>query len=231
MQLTKEFWSQYLPLLSKSIRVQTNTDDPENFIRAKGWGESTQVSQMPWAARVNNWKASNDVDFYSVYADKLVSDGATHDYHSCIPLFPNLVRKCSVRAAQASNNQKQDTPMKDTMNKVLDTNKQAVQIAAKLATGKTANSFFLNKLLGKFPWYAKVFSKKNDMVNNPIAKIVAAQTALTLVTHFAPNNKKLNYITEGMVQEALVDVTVNSAALEKMIGELENLVTLPDFDA
>jgi hypothetical protein len=158
------------------------------------------------------------------------------DSKCSIPIFAGLYEK-ALRAgdqgnihAQNLNNTKQENTMKNTMNKVLDKNKQAVQIAAKLSAGKTANSFFLNKLVGKFPWYAKFFSKKNKVQDNPIAKIVAAQTAMTLVTHFAPTNEKLNYIAEGMVEEALVDVTVNSQALEKMIGELEGLVTLPEFN-
>ena len=120
--------------------------------------------------------------------------------------------------------------MKDTMNSAVDKNKVAISMAAQLSAGKTANSFFLNKLLGKFPWYAKMFSRKNNVQDNPIAKIVAAQTAMVLVTHFAPDNKKLNYITDGMVQEALVDISVNSTVLENMIKELEDIVTLPNFN-
>jgi hypothetical protein len=126
-----------------------------------------------------------------------------------------------------NNENKTMKTIKNTAEQVMNSNKEAVKIAAKLATGKTANSFFLSKLLGKFPWWTKFFSKKNDVANNPIAKLVAAETAATLVAHFAPDNAKLKYISEGMVQEAVVDLTVNSAQLERMIDDLESMITLP----
>jgi len=138
------------------------------------------------------------------------------------------LNKQGTTTARLSN--KQESKMKNTLNKAVDVNKTALTIAAQLATGKTANSFFLSKILGKFPWYTRMFAKKHDITNDPIAKMVTAQTALVLATHFAPDNAKLNYVAEGMVQEALVDITVNSQMLDGLIKELDTLITLPDFN-
>ena len=120
-----------------------------------------------------------------------------------------------------------ESPMKRTMNKMLDTNKEAAHIAAKLTAGKVSNNFVLGKLMGSFPWYTKLFAKKKDFSENPVAKLVTAQTAAAAIAHFAPDNAKLAYISEAMVQDALLDVTYNSELLENMVAELENIVKLP----
>lgn len=124
---------------------------------------------------------------------------------------------------------KEDSKMKKVFNEVLDTNKEALQIATKLSAGKTANSFFLNKLFGKFPWYARLFGKKNEFANNPLAKLASANMAKTLVTNFASDNEKLNYIADSMVQDSMVALTRDSALLDSMIKELESMIDTPDF--
>jgi hypothetical protein len=247
MKLNKEFWAEYLPLISQSINVAVYSLDkiyltcPRAFVSNQEWGGRN------WESRASRWAQTSGVRWYNTRLNYVQLGNKPVDYQICIPLFPSLLSRCShfngfgnvttttyvngttKETHTTKSNTKEDSTMKNTLNKLVDKNKDAVAIAAKLSTGKTANSFFLNKLVGKFPWYAKVFSRKNDLATNPVAKMVAAQTAMTLVTHFASDNKKLNYVAEGMVQEALVDVTVNSKVLESMIKELENLVTIPEF--
>lgn len=237
MKFTPQFWAEYLPLLAVSIKVAEQSPEahlnPKFFVAHRTWGSKN------WTARAERWAQTKGVVWYHTKFNDILESNFPVNYHICIPLFPSLLRRCpsyenvvnccATNSTTQSNPEQENTTMKNTINKLVDKNKDAVAIAAKLTTGKTANSFFLNKLVGKFPWYAKVFSKKNDLATNPVAKMVAAQTAMTLVTHFAADNKKLNYVAEGMVQEALCDITVNSSALESIIKELENLVTLPDF--
>jgi hypothetical protein len=134
----------------------------------------------------------------------------------------------NIRPPTQENNTMKNT-LKSTADTLLNTNKEAVLMATKLSVGKTSNAFVMNKLLGNFPWYAKFFSKKKDFLDNPLAKLAAAQTAAALVAHFASDNKKLAYIAESMVQDAVVQVTYSSDQLESLIMELQDLVKLPDF--
>jgi hypothetical protein len=247
MKLTNEFWAEYIPLISQSINVAVYSLDPIYLKCPKAFVSHQEWGGRNWESRASRWAQTKGVRWYNTRLNYVQDECTRVNPHICIPLFPSLLSRCPhfkgfeevtrttyvngviKETHTTKNNTKEDSRMKNTVNNLMDKNKDAVAIAAKLSTGKTANSFFLNKLVGKFPWYAKVFSKKKDLATNPVAKMVAAQTAMALVTHFASDNKKLNYVAEGMVQEALVDVTVNSKVLESMIKELENLVTIPEF--
>lgn len=120
------------------------------------------------------------------------------------------------------NQPKQETnKMKDLMNKVLDQNKDAVALAGKLSVGKAGNAFLLSQVTGKFPWYTKLFGAKSSVQENPLAKLAAAQVANALATHFAPGNKKVAYVADAMLQEAMVDLITNSNQLQSLITQLE----------
>jgi len=242
------FWELYLPIVARSIKVDIgnstdpkNSTDPEDFIKAPGFFKPLQ-SGMSWKDRQSNWYRGGACAYLPhidttpfLSAEQALSKANTHS--RMIPLFRNYVKQVLVLVAQnkqltqtqTQTQTQEQNLMKDTMNKLAKKNKNAVSIAARLTTGKTANTFMLSKLLGSFPWYTKLFSKKHDIKNNPVAKIVAAETAMALVTHFAPDNAKLNYIAESMVEDAIVDVTVNSEMLEKILAELDTLIKLPDF--
>lgn len=235
------FWAEYLPLLSTSIKVDgLAAKTPREFTECTGWG--SKYLGYSWADRASKWY--HTCKGYDIVSDTIENRVSPSRYTKTIPLFGNyakrahkaaeLKRKCTTiagdyvpTATSTKQEKKMNNKFKATAESVIETNKEAVNLAAKLGTGKTANQFFLSKLVSKLPWYAKFFSKKKDVTENPIAKLVSAETALTLVTHFAPDNKKLNYIADAMVQEALVDVTVNSQALEKIINELDERLTLP----
>jgi len=233
----KRFWKAYLPLLSRSIKVEEGSTTPREFVTSRGFGEELPYS-LSWRSRENNWYRTTKV-LYDVDVGSFIdlSPNVRHDNHRNIPIFTNYADRALASVEQTqTQTQTQDNPemkaaMKDTMNTLVDTNKSAIEMAAKLSVGKTANTFFVNKLIGKLPWFAKLFGKKKELASNTVTKMVAAQTALTLVTHFAPDNKKLTYIAEGMVQEAVVDMSVNSDMLSDMITELESLVHIPDLSA
>lgn len=115
------------------------------------------------------------------------------------------------------------------VDKVISTNKDALQLAAKMSVGKAANQVITGKLAKAFPWYAKLFGRHKEVVNNPFMRIGTAEAIYAAVQHFQPDNQKLLYVAEAMVQEAMVDVATNSNALKSAISELEALVShLPD---
>lgn len=223
------FWENYLPLLAKSIHVKYR-NKPKAFASPNnpGWGDSRDG--YPWSSRAPKWYSSTTFGYY-LPSKFFTGEIAGLDLRKVIPMFPSYVIK-ALEATVTNNKIEQEEPkmmnnLKTTTDKVLNKNKESARIATKLMAGKTANTFLLSKLLGNFPWYAKLWGKRNKVEENPLAKLIAAETAMTLVTHFAPENDKLNYIAESMVDEALVDITYNSAMLENFILELDKAVKLP----
>jgi hypothetical protein len=240
------FMGMYLPLLAKSIKVdyvqKLNEDSVAAFTASKGWGTGSS-----WTYRVNTWRTSaQGTLFWSIktkmFCKPTEAQLSAGNYKQHIPIFRGFAYQ-AVRALEDLRHQKpnkvkpykttEEVTMKNTLKNTADTmlktNKEAALMATKLSVGKTSNSFVMNKLLGNFPWYAKIFSKKKDFLENPIAKIAAAETVASLVAHFAPDNEKLTYISEAMVQDAIVQATYSSNQLEAMILELQDLVKLPDF--
>lgn len=251
-----EFMEEYLPLLARSIKVDYKRNGERwrencvlDFINSSGWGGRTQS----WKFRLFTWQRSTGTIFYDTKSKKFCKPTedqlAEGNYSQHLPIFRGYAEQALKKISKPeeparilpyySYNDTTYTPpqekqtmkntLKNTADTLLKTNKEAALMATKLSVGKTSNAFVMNKLLGNFPWYAKFFSKKKDFLDNPLAKLAAAETAATLVAHFAPDNKKLAYIAESMVQDAVVEVTYSSDQLESLITELQDLVKLPDF--
>jgi hypothetical protein len=117
--------------------------------------------------------------------------------------------------------QKEETMLEKTFNALVEKNKEAAQIAGKLAVGKTANNFLLEKLLGTMPWYTRLFGK-SQFRDNPIAKLATAQLAVALSLHFAKGNDKVAYVADAMLQDAAVDLLTNSKILEDVVAQLSS---------
>ena len=99
-------------------------------------------------------------------------------------------------------------------------NKEALQLAAKLSVGKTANAFLVDALTSKLPWYAKLFGQKQALKDNPLTKVATAQLANLLAQHFAQGNTKVTYVAEAMLQEAMVDLITNADVVNDLITKL-----------
>lgn len=99
-------------------------------------------------------------------------------------------------------------------------NKEALQLAAKLSVGKTANSFLVDALTAKLPWYAKLFGQKQALKDNPLTKVATAQLANLLAQHFAKDNAKVTYVADAMLQEAMVDLITNADVVNDLITKL-----------
>lgn len=122
------------------------------------------------------------------------------------------------------NTTKQETnTMQKLVNDMVTANKEALNVAAKLSVGKTANSTLLAALTSKLPWYAKLFGGKKDLMENPLARVASAQLAVALSKHFAPRNEKLAYVADAMLQESMVELITNGEQLQSLITQLEAL--------
>lgn len=129
---------------------------------------------------------------------------------------------------QNTQQQQESNKMKSLFDKVVNTNKDAAVMAAQLTAGKTANDFIQSKMYASLPWYARLFAKKKDAKNNGLAKLAVANAAVGLAQHFGKDDPRLRYISEAMLQDAMVAITRDSDMVEKFISEITAAVAIPN---
>ena len=129
---------------------------------------------------------------------------------------------------QDKQQQQESNKMKSLFDKVVNTNKDAAVMAAQLTAGKTANDFIQSKMYASLPWYARLFAKKKDAKNNGLAKLAVANAAVGLAQHFGKDDPRLRYISEAMLQDAMVAITRDSDMVEKFISEITAAVAIPN---
>ena len=199
-------------------RIADSMEDFYYDIGSSKNGKSWEARHLVWMRNASYFLyLSEGIFFICTQAVELEYYEEAGDYS--IPLFnsyytPNL-------------QETQETPQmlkSKLVDKVVSTNKDALQLAAKMSVGKAANQVITGKLANAFPWYAKLFGRHKEVVNNPFMRIGTAEAIYAAVQHFQPDNQKLLYVAEAMVQEAMVDVATNSDALKSAISELEALV-------
>jgi len=103
----------------------------------------------------------------------------------------------------------------------LDTNKEALRIAAGLEAGKIINNKLVELVKPRIPVYARGY------IDSPIGKAVLANAVASAMIHFLPTNQKATAAAEAMVQAGMVGF-VGSFNIEEMINELLEGVTLPE---
>lgn len=193
--------------------------------RKAAWVSQNKDKDLVFAGILSNGPKEQIVFLMTPEASEFYDNYA--DYDKALPIFKNY----GFDLSQLSTTKTETPKMLSTklFNKVLDGNKDAAQLAAKLSVGKAANQVITGKLAKSFPWYAKLFGRHKEVVNNPLMRIGTAEAIYAAVLHMQPNNTKLQYVAEAMLQEAMVDVATNSGALKSVISELEALVGhLPD---
>lgn len=109
------------------------------------------------------------------------------------------------------------------LDKLKDKNIEAGKAAAVLVTGRTATNIVMDKLVSRMPFLTRLF-KGNEVKNNELARLAAAQTALALQLQFAPDNEKLGQVTEAMVKSTMAETALNSKVLKDLGDKLESLI-------
>ena len=104
-----------------------------------------------------------------------------------------------------------------------DKNIEAGKSAAVLVTGRTATNVVMDKLISRLPFLTRLF-KGNEVKNNELARLAAAQAVLALQLQFAPDNEKLGLVSDAMIKSTMADVALNSKALKDVAKTLENLI-------
>lgn len=216
-------------LLIKTHDIEHLRQTLADITKSKGYGEPRGNSS--WVARLASWGNSKDVKFIcfneSTNAIYLV-DYLKHakQFQHILPIFHSYgdITK-AVNTEKLVQETKQEKPkMKSLFENVLETNKSSAVLAAKLTAGKTANDFIESKLQSSLPWYAKFFNRGKK---TPFAKLVTANIAVALAQHFGNSDARLKFISEAMLEDAMVSMTRDSEMLENFISELTNKVSIP----
>jgi hypothetical protein len=218
-----------LHMINKSLTMRispSRSKEPQYFesLLEGYWAHKNGIS---WKDRHLSWQTSNSkpVAWLGLHEGcfYLTKDlGAAIEEFDLLPIFPHYLQKINLNdiIKEQSSMKALD---KDFLDRMLSQNQDAVKMAGKLSVGKAANQILTSKLAGTFPWYAKLFGKHRETVNNPFVRVGTAEAVLAAVEKFYPENEKLKYVAEAMLQEAMSDVALNSNALKSVLNELEAL--------
>jgi hypothetical protein len=235
--LTQQEWWEFSHRYSLAFCKSVKLDPPEGrltlciLIGSEGFGKTHPIHGR-WHSRFSNWIVDRPLLFSTTYGESRVVEHSTWSTwpdtspYNSIPIWARLAERI------LNTMEQQEKPEMKTFNKTKDTmlesNKEAFQIAAKLTAGKSANQLFLSNIMANFPWYVKLFGKKKDITDNPFAKLATAEIASALVHQFAGDNEKLKYVSDAMIQDAMLDISYNSELLEKMLEDLDQKIKLPE---
>jgi len=103
--------------------------------------------------------------------------------------------------------------IKNTVEKMIETNKVSAVRTAKMELGKSANKLVLDKLKPQLPMIVRGYAE------SPIAELVVGNIVAGLLIQFAPNNKKANILSDAMIA-AGVQVAVEQFDIPGLVKEL-----------
>jgi hypothetical protein len=199
-------------------------------------GHSEPRGTMSWEDRARKWHVNpNNVLVLGTRGTELLV--MTHDeLHStpdtayAFPIFltmftsqqaeENYLTEYNINTQETQEMPNKTIAVPAAFSSLIEQNKDAMQLAAKLSVGKTANSLLLDAVTSKLPWYAKMFGKSDAVRANPLTKLATAQLANLLAQHFAQGNEKISYVADAMLQEAMVDLVTNADVVNDLIEKL-----------
>ena len=118
-----------------------------------------------------------------------------------------------------------DTAMrsnKDMVKRTTDANVNATKVAATIATGRTVNAVLVNKFRKQIPVLARGYA------DTPLGAVVIANIVDFAVKQFAADNAKFNYVSDAMMQAAMVDL-LEEFDFESIMNDVLSGVTLGDI--
>lgn len=108
------------------------------------------------------------------------------------------------------------------LEKLKTANVDAAKLAGQLTVGKAANKLLADAVVAKLPWYSRMFSG-SALRDSSVAKLATANLAVLLANHFASDNKELEYVTEAMLQDAMVELLRDSDQVQSILNQLAGL--------
>ena len=189
------------------------------------WYDSTGIRETAEYIILPYWASHGEIDLREL--DKVPVPMAKAAQLTAAQLTAAVIKQDTQPKIQQIK-QQESNKMKSLFDKVVNTNKDAAVMAAQLTAGKTANDFIQSKMYASLPWYARLFAKKKDAKNNGLAKLAVANAAVGLAQHFGKDDPRLRYISEAMLQDAMVSITRDSDMVEKFISEITEAVAIPN---
>lgn len=193
-----------------------------------------------WEARARKWRDDGN-EVLSQTLDPYAT-GITN-FSRVLPIFPSMLKRAKALVAkegtykgnQPANfktepavrqdqNTQENTMLdnaKETLDTVVDQNKEAAKLSAKLGVGRAANEFITAKLKKTLPFYKRWFIG-NDL--DWLGKLAVAQVTNAAIQHTS-ENEKLRTIGDAMLQESVVESTVYSDKFSDLIKGLEEAVS------
>ncbi len=211
------------------------------FINSEGYGEEKQG--IDWDGRVKFWCRNGNVDCLYLKEDgtvtllnsKEVNHLSTSAKLRLVPIFNSYLNRLNIKRSdlftQVTQNTTQTTkkaPMKNLFEKLIDRNKEAALLGAKLSAGKTVNDLVAAKLYKALPFMSRLFTSKKAVAKQGLTKLVTANLVSAAVEVSGVRSDKLKFISEAMLDDALVTLTRDSKFLEELIGQVESAVTIPE---
>lgn len=214
----------------------------------QGYGDSRNGKN--WAERSNLWNPplwvviENEALEIEFLENRPSRNALNSPYYYVLPVFENYLEKVGLTSKSIINGEvitinaanihsatlsfKEETPMNKLTDYMAQLNTKAAKTTATMATGRAANQMISSALARSFPWYARLMGKHKEVTQNPLARLGTAEAVAAAVKQFAPHNQKLKFVAEAMVEEAMVDVAINSEVFKGLIKQLEGLAeTLP----
>lgn len=121
---------------------------------------------------------------------------------------------------------KSENKMKESVTKVVDTNKSAALLTAQIGVGQAANKSVSKLIKKQLPVMVRGYAEE------PIGKLVIANLVNFAVQQYAGENKKAVTVADAMVQSAMLDM-LNQLDVEELVekfldevpsGKLDNLL-------
>lgn len=225
---------------------------PAKFLRDWCKHSGGSRSGTSWDDRVSRWE-SDGAMWLTLDADTGYSFTVARDQRQstrfAIPIFKSWIT-VAMATVQTNQTEKEEIPTishsgfttsapeqttkkeeTSTMNNIKNTtatlstqHKEAAKLSAKLAVGRTANEFVMDKLAKMFPWYKRRAIKKNAML-----KVLTAEVINAIAQH--TGNSKASLLGDAMLQEAFIEGTVYSSVLTDIIKSLEDTIDLSALES
>ncbi len=152
------------------------------------------------------------------------------DWGTVIPIFSAYLKDISEVKAEEPTKQvvittesnKTIEGKQNMFEKLKNQNVEAAKLAGKLTLGKAANELVANALVARLPWYQRLFSSAL-LRDSSVSKLVTANLAVVLATHFGKQSKELELVTDAMLQDAMVELVRDSDAVTGILNQLTGL--------
>jgi len=167
--------------------------------------------------KVNNNNVTNQYGFNKHVCDVVAVD---EDGAKLKEIFKEFVTHYENKTETKTETETKEEPkMNNTLEKMIEMNKDSAVRSAKVEMGKSANRLVLKKVKPNLPMMMRGYAE------SPLAEAVIGNIVAGLLVQFAGNNKKAIVLSEAMVA-AGAQVAIESFDIPNLINELLNNVDM-----